>query len=317
MIPDTAFETRLQEVLHSKVEFIELIGEDLVSAGGKRTRPMISLLAAQALHCTPDHVHWSKLLDLAVCIELLHSASLIHDDLIDDSQTRRGHETAFKRFGNVVSVMSGDFMLARLLMLLAEMPNNNALIKAFGHTASVICEGEVLQFQMAAYANYSTEHYLDIIHGKTAALLELAATAPAMLLQAELQQIQALKTFGLEYGMAFQMQDDLLDLTSTEEVLGKPVGNDLREGKATYPVLLLLEHPEEDEVRQILERQAAQPNDIQRIQELVNKYQTAQATHTEIRRRAQKAIEALKQLSPSPAREMLSELAQKEIERAK
>lgn len=319
VFPDTAFETRLREVLQSQVEFIELIGEDLVTAGGKRTRPLITLLVAQALGYSTNHPHWNKVLDVSVCVELLHSASLLHDDLIDDSQTRRGNETAFRRFGNVVSVMSGDFMLARLLMLLAEMHNGAALTKAFGHTSSVICEGEVLQFQIAAYADYAITHYLKIIHGKTAALIELAATAPAMLLQAKEQDIQALRTFGLEYGMAFQMQDDLLDLTSTEEALGKPVGSDLREGKATYPVLLLLEESieENDEVRQILERQAKEPEDITRVQELVSKYQTAEATRTEIRRRAQCAVKALEQLAPSPARDALSQLAQREIERAK
>lgn len=316
VFPDTAFETRLREVLQSQVEFIELIGEDLVTAGGKRTRPLIALLASQALGCSAGHPYWNKVLDVSVCIELLHSASLLHDDLIDDSQTRRGNETAFRRFGNVVSVMSGDFMLARLLMLIAEMPNSAALTKAFGRTSSVICEGEVLQFQIAAYADYAIQHYLKIIHGKTAALIELAATAPAMLLQTKDQDIQALRTFGLEYGMAFQMQDDLLDLTSTAEALGKPVGSDLREGKATYPVLLLLETSEGDEIRQILERQAKQPEDIARVQELITKYQTAEATRIEIRRRAQCAVTALEQLTPSPARETLKQLAQREIERA-
>ena len=131
-VPDAAFEARMREVLRSDVEFIALIGEDLVTAGGKRVRPLVTLLAAQALGTGPDSPRWDEVLRLSVCVELLHSASLLHDDLIDDSDKRRGRETAFRRFGNVVSVMSGDFMLARLLGELSGMPGSPALTRAFG-----------------------------------------------------------------------------------------------------------------------------------------------------------------------------------------
>lgn len=314
-VPDAAFEAQLREALHSRVEFIELIGEDLVTAGGKRTRPMITLLAAQALGLAPHQTHWQDVMRLAACVELLHSASLLHDDLIDDSDTRRGHQTAFKRFGNVVSVMSGDFMLARLLVLLSDMPHNQALTRAFGATASIICEGEVLQFQVAAYGDYSYDNYWAVIHGKTAALLELAASAPALLQNAPAPQIAALKTFGREYGMAFQLQDDVLDLLGDQTSLGKPVGNDLREGKATYPVLLLLDGDHREEVRDILERQAKQPEDVPRVRELAATFNILGRTHEEIRRRSQLAITALEVLPPSQAREALILLAQHELKR--
>ena len=316
-VPDVAFETRLREVLRSRVEFIELIGDDLQTAGGKRTRPLIGLLAAQALGAHPGQPRWEGVLDLAVCTELLHSASLLHDDLIDDSDTRRGHQTAFRRFGNVVSVMSGDFMLARLLTLLAGLPGAPALTRAFGMAASDICEGEVLQFQVASYADYSFEHYFRVIHGKTAALVELAASAPATLLGAPACEHEALSTFGREYGMAFQLQDDLLDLTGEEELIGKPVGGDLREGKATYPLLLLLETPDGDEVRAILERRAAQEGDLARVLDLVSRYGAAEATREEIRRRAGMATEALRVLPPSEARSALAALAERERDRSR
>ncbi|WP_291423724.1 polyprenyl synthetase family protein [Deinococcus sp.] len=315
VLPDAAFDAQLREVLHSRVEFIELIGEDLVTAGGKRTRPLIALLAAQALGAALGQAVWPEVVRLAACVELLHSASLLHDDLIDDSDTRRGHQTAFKRFGNVVSVMSGDFMLARLLTLLSQMPGSQPLTRAFGETASVICEGEVLQFQVAAYGDYSLENYWTVIHGKTAALVELAASAPAMLLGTPPEQQTALATFGREYGMAFQIQDDLLDLMGTEEALGKPVGSDLHEGKATYPVLLLLEGPHGDEVRHILERQAAQEGDVQRIRILATQSEAATRSRNEIRRRAALASDALLALPESPARDALAALARRELER--
>ncbi|RJF71735.1 polyprenyl synthetase family protein [Deinococcus cavernae] len=314
-VPDATFDDRLREILRSRVEFIELIGDDLVTAGGKRTRPLIVFLAAQALGLNSGDPRWADVVDLAACVELLHSASLLHDDLIDDSDTRRGHQTAFKRFGNVVSVMSGDFMLARLLMLLSQMPGSSELTHAFGQTASVICEGEVLQFQVASYADYSLENYWTVIHGKTAALVQLAASSPALLLRAPEPRQQALATFGQEYGMAFQIQDDLLDLLGDEAKLGKPVGSDVREGKATYPLLALMDTPDGDEIREILERHANQAGDVQRVRDLAQRHDIMTLTRGEIRRRAQNAVQALETLPPSPARDALAALAQKELER--
>ncbi len=315
-VPDTAFEARLRGALQSQVEFIELITDDLVSAGGKRIRPLISYLAAQVLGATPNLPSWTHVLDLAVCVELLHSASLLHDDLIDDAETRRGHQAAFKRFGNVVSVMSGDFMLARLLILLSGMPQGSLLTREFGQTASIICEGEVLQFQTAAYQDYALAHYLKIIYGKTAVLTELAASTPALMLGGNTEQHAALQTFGREFGMAFQMQDDLLDLTSDSATLGKPSGSDLREGKATMPVLLLLEGPNASEVRAIVQRSAEQEGDLARILELAQQEGVIERTREDIRSRAAKAVAALQIFSPSAAREALEQLAQREIARA-
>ncbi|GAA5532137.1 hypothetical protein Dalu01_00515 [Deinococcus aluminii] len=316
-LPGAAFEARLREVLRSKVEFIELIGEDLVAAGGKRARPTVTFLAAQALGLGTQDPRWPAVTDLAACVELLHSASLLHDDLIDDADTRRGQQAAFRRFGNVVSVMSGDFMLSRLLTLLAGMPQGAALTRAFGETASLICEGEVLQFQVAAYAEYSLQPYLAVIHGKTAALLELAASAPALLLDAPETQREALVTFGREYGLAFQMQDDLLDLAGDEAALGKPVGGDLREGKATLPVLYLLEGSHGAEVREVLERRAAAPGDVARVRELALTQGAAERTRQEIRRRSHLAVDALAALPPSTARDALAALPRREIGRTR
>ncbi|TSA86726.1 polyprenyl synthetase family protein [Deinococcus detaillensis] len=311
-VPLAEFEARLREVLRSKVEFIEVIGEDLVAAGGKRVRPAITYLASKALSGGEQHPFDT---DLAVCVELLHSASLLHDDLIDDSDTRRGQETAFRKFGNVVSVMSGDFMLSRLLVLLAEMPPS--LTRAFGLAASAVCEGEVLQFQVAAYADYSLDNYLQVIYGKTAAVFELAARAPALLRSAQGHLTEALETYGREYGLAFQMQDDLLDLMGDEATIGKPVGGDLREGKATLPVLYLLEGGSADEVRRILERRAAQTGDVERVRELVAAQGIYQRARDEIVRRAELAIAALHRLPPSPDRDRLEAYAAYEVQRVR
>ena len=244
-----AFESELAAELTSQVAFIGAIGEDLVSAGGKRLRPALAFLAARLLHAEAEAG-----MRVALAVELLHSASLLHDDLIDDSSTRRGHEAAFLRYGNVVSVMSGDFMLARVLKLLAEA-DSAAFTLLMSETAARICEAEVLQFQMATLETYSLDNYFSIIEGKTAVLLAAALEGPAILSRASEAQRAALRSFGLRYGVAFQMRDDYLDLLGDAATLGKPVGGDLREGKATYPVLLLLEAGVE-EARAILRRHA-------------------------------------------------------------
>ncbi|WP_041231036.1 polyprenyl synthetase family protein [Deinococcus peraridilitoris] len=310
MAPLQEFESRLRQVLHSRVEFIELIGDNLVAAGGKRSRPALVYLALRALGVEHPQEH-----DLAVAVELLHSASLLHDDLIDDADTRRGHETAYRKYGNVVSVMSGDFMLSRLLVLLSDMPQG--LTREFGETAARICEGEVLQFQVAAYGDYSHQNYLDIIAGKTAVLLRTAARAPALLVGAPEAQFQALSEFGMEFGLAFQMQDDLLDLAADPNTLGKPIGGDLAEGKVTLPVLYLLQGPHGDEVRTIVERRAARPCDIERVRELALQEEAFERTRQEIRRRTLLAIQALRALPPSPARHALEEMAVGAADRVK
>jgi octaprenyl-diphosphate synthase len=311
-VPLNIFEERLRQVLRSRVEFIELIGEDLASAGGKRLRPTLVYLAMRALGGPDSQAH-----ELAVAVELLHSASLLHDDLLDNADTRRGRETAFRRFGNVVSVMSGDYMLSKLLVLLADLPQAAGLTRAFGETAAAICEGEVLQFQVAAYGDYSESNYFEIIRGKTGVLIELAVTAPALLLGAPLEQLEALRLFGREYGLAFQMQDDLLDLASDEATLGKPVGGDLHEGKATYPVLLLLQGPDGQEVREILERRAANEGDVERVRALAETHGAFAASRAEIERRSRLAVQALSLLAASPARERLESLAMLETQRVK
>jgi len=259
------FEGRLAEVVRSDVAFIEAIGDDLVAAGGKRLRPVLSFLASDLVGA--DDAAGMR---VALAVELLHSASLLHDDLIDDASTRRGAEAAFRRYGNVVSVMSGDFLLARVLGLLAET-GDPAFTKRMSDTAARICEGEVLQFQMATLETWSLEEYRRVIEGKTAVLLATAMIGPGMLAGVDAERLAALERYGMAYGRAFQMQDDRLDLLGDAETLGKPVGGDLREGKATHPVLVLLERGV-DEAADIVRRHARRDGDVARMQTLVREH---------------------------------------------
>ncbi|MEZ4630123.1 MAG: polyprenyl synthetase family protein [Deinococcales bacterium] len=252
---------------------------------------------------------------VALAVELLHSASLLHDDLIDDADTRRGKEAAFRRYGNIVSVMSGDFMLAKVLSLLARSKSPE-FTQLMSQTAADICEAEVLQFQMASLETYSFENYYRIISGKTAVLLAAALEGVAILAGQE-EAREPLRTYAMAYGRAFQMQDDYLDLLGESEKLGKPIGGDLKEGKATYAVLKLILEEDVTEARAILRRHASQEADVLRMRDLVISKAIDQAAKAAIITEAQKAKEALAHFPKSRAKVILLELADREIHRAK
>lgn len=299
------FEERLAAELTSNVAFIEAIGEDLVTAGGKRLRPALSLLTGGLLGADRE-----KAMVVALAVELLHSASLLHDDLIDDADSRRGTEAAFRRYGNVVSVMAGDFMLARVLRLLARA-GCDAFTELMSETAAAVCEGEVLQFQVASLMEYSFDNYQRIIEGKTAALMIAATEGVALLSGANDSERGALREYALAYGRAFQMQDDYLDLLGDPETLGKPVGGDLREGKATYPVLHLLLNERSSEAREILERRASREGDVERMAELALKGGAAAATRQRITAEGERAAAALKVFPSGPHKRALLSLAER------
>lgn len=304
----TRFEDSLAEVVRSDVAFIEAIGDDLVAAGGKRLRPVLAFLAADLVDASDEAG-----MEVALAVELLHSASLLHDDLIDDASTRRGAVAAFRRYGNVVSVMSGDFLLARVLGLLAEA-GDPAFTRRMSMTAARICEGEVLQFQMATLETWSLGEYRRVIEGKTAVLLATALVGPALLAAADEARRDALERFGMGYGRAFQMQDDRLDLLGDAERMGKPVGGDLREGKATHPVLVLIEAGV-DEAVEIVRRHARHEGDVERMRELVHEHGADEATRAAIRTELEGATAALGAFPEAEARDALVELADRELAR--
>ena len=305
------FEILLREQLASSVAFIEAIGDDLARAGGKRLRPLLSFLAGRLLGADPEQT-----MRVALAVELLHSASLLHDDLIDDAETRRGTEAAFRRYGNVVSVMSGDFLLARALGLLARS-GSAELTLLMSDTAAGVCEGEVLQFQAATLGMFDFDTYDRIIDGKTALLIAAALEGVAIVTGIEGERRHALRSFGLHYGRSFQLQDDYLDLLGDATTLGKPVGGDLREGKATYPILLLMLEHGIDEAHDIVRRHAANPGDVARMVALVREHGANVATREHIMDEARQAEEALAAFPDTRERRELSKLAGREFARAR
>ncbi|GIW34549.1 polyprenyl synthetase family protein [Meiothermus sp.] len=303
------FESRLRAVVRSEVEFVQLIEEDLVTAGGKRVRPRLVFLASNALGGVPGAM------ELALAVELLHSASLLHDDLVDDAETRRGKEAAFRKYGNAVSVLSGDYLLSRLMALLAQT-GRMELVAMFAETARQLSEAEVLQFQVAALHDYSLQNYERIIDGKTASVMRVACEGAAVLGDAPVEERKALARFGSLYGQAFQMRDDYLDLMGTPEVLGKPAGGDVREGKVTLITLRLLEaYPQE--VEAIFKRRASEPHDIARLQELAELSGAGLEVTRAIAARVEQAIAALRVLPHSVYRDELEALARRELVRVK
>ncbi len=228
----------------------------MLAAGGKRLRPRLLLLAATAAGSEP-HDH----LALAAYMELIHVATLIHDDVVDRADTRRGVNATAVDFGNRISVLAGDYLFAWIFRNVtagyrAPIPH---ILSA---TLAEICDGEVLQLQALGNLDLALSDYVEIVRLKTAALFAASAACGAIAGGGSDQEVTALRDFGLNFGIAFQMLDDLLDLTATQSALGKPVGNDLRERKVTIPVVLAIETGD-PEVRDALKRfyEAAEPDD--------------------------------------------------------
>jgi octaprenyl-diphosphate synthase len=303
-----AFERRIREALHSEIAFIQAITGDLVGAGGKRLRPSLAFLTGTLLDADPEAT-----MRVALAVELLHSASLLHDDLIDDAETRRGAKAAFRRYGNVVSVMSGDFMLARVLGILAQL-ESAAFTQLLSDTAARICEGEVLQFQMATLETWDLPTYQAIIDGKTAVLLAAAAEGTALVAGADAPTRGALRDYGMAYGRAFQLRDDYLDLLGDPARLGKPVGGDLREGKVTLPVLGLIEDGI-GEALAIVRRHAGDDSDVERMVALVREHGGDVRTERAIAVEVERAVGALAPLPRGAARDALASLPRAELER--
>jgi len=220
--------------LDSPVPVIPALAEHLIAAGGKRLRPLLTVAAARLAGGTDDGC-----LKLAAAVEFIHTATLLHDDVVDGSQLRRGKVAAHLIWGGASSVLVGDFLFARSFELMVETDSLRALA-ILAKASSVIAEGEVLQLTRAHDLNLDQHTYLEIIRAKTAELFAASAEAGAVSAGASEPRIAALREYGLNLGLAFQLADDALDYSGVAETLGKNAGDDFREGKATLPLLLAI-----------------------------------------------------------------------------
>lgn len=298
--------------MQSDVPVIPALAEHLIAAGGKRLRPLLTVASARLAGAADDNC-----LKLATAVEFIHSATLLHDDVVDGSDRRRGKVAAHLIWGNSSAVLVGDFLFARAFELMVETDSLRAL-NILAHASSVIAEGEVLQLTRAHDLNLDQATYLQIIQAKTAELFAAAAESGAVSAGASEEKIAALRSYGLNLGLAFQLVDDALDYGGSSETLGKNAGDDFREGKATLPLLLAIARsgPREAEFwERAIGRREQTEADFRRGRELIVGTGALQATYDVAFRYADQAKAALETFPQGPMREALEELADFSVSR--
>jgi len=301
----------IQERLRSDVALVNQISHYIISAGGKRIRPRLVLLFANALGFEGPERHV-----LAAIVEFIHTATLLHDDVVDESSLRRGRQTANALFGNAASVLVGDFLYSRAFQMMVSV-NRMRVLEVLADATNVIAEGEVLQLMNMHDPDISVEDYLRVIRYKTAKLFEASARLGAVIAGADAATEEACASYGRALGTAFQLVDDLLDYEGDTQSLGKNVGDDLREGKPTLPLLVAMEQSTEHE-RQLI-RHAIENGEEQRLAEIiaiVRRTGALEATREAARTEAQRARDSLKALPPSTAREALLYLCVQSVDRS-
>ncbi|SOB94524.1 polyprenyl synthetase family protein [Rhodobacter maris] len=286
----------------------------LIEAGGKRLRPMLTLAAARVLgYEGPYHVH------LAATVEFIHTATLLHDDVVDESGQRRGRPTANLLWDNKSSVLVGDYLFARSFQLMTET-NNMRVMDILANASAVIAEGEVLQLTAAQNLATTEDVYLRVIRGKTAALFSAATEVGGVIAGGTDAQIKALYDYGDALGIAFQMVDDLLDYGGTAAETGKNVGDDFRERKLTMPVIKAVTQSDAEERafwKRVIEKGEQHEGDLEHALDLMAKYGTLEATRRDAIGWTDTARAALAKLPGHPLRDMLDDLADFVVERVR
>ncbi|MCL5425377.1 MAG: octaprenyl diphosphate synthase [Gammaproteobacteria bacterium] len=298
------------EQLNSKVPLVETIGQYITESGGKRLRPLLALLAARSLNYTGD-----KHIPLATLIEFMHTSTLLHDDVVDESHMRRGKKTANDAWGNAPSVLVGDFLYARSFQMMVDVGSMRIMAILSGATC-IIAEGEVLQLTNIGNPSISEEDYFETILGKTAMLFEAASHSGAVLAEATPEQEHALQYYGRYLGLAFQLIDDLLDYQGDAETMGKNVGDDLAEGKPTLPLIHAMEQgtPEQAKlIRQVIRDGGLEQLDT--VLEIVHATGALDYTRQRAEEMADKALEQLEILPPSVYRDSMAQLARLAVDR--
>jgi octaprenyl-diphosphate synthase len=301
----------IRERLTSEVALIEQIGHYIIGAGGKRIRPRLVLLFANALGYQGSH-HYM----LAAIVEFIHTATLLHDDVVDESSLRRGRATANAAFGNAASVLVGDFLYSRSFQMMISVQNTRVL-EVLADATNVIAEGEVLQLMNMHEPDVSVEDYLRVIRYKTAKLFEASARLGAVIAGAPPEVEEAAAAYGRSLGTAFQLVDDLLDYEGSTAALGKNVGDDLREGKPTLPLLIAMGRGNESQ-RELV-RNAIMNGEVERLPEIISIVQETGAlaeTRSAARRESHMAQACLAMLPASAALDVLVRLAIESVERS-
>ncbi|HEX6956782.1 MAG TPA: polyprenyl synthetase family protein [Ferrovibrio sp.] len=298
----------------SDVSLIPELASHLIAAGGKRIRPLLTLGAAKLCGYRGD-----KHVLLATCVEFIHTATLLHDDVVDESERRRGNTTANVLWGNQASVLVGDFLFSRAFQLMVETGSLEVL-RILANASAVIAEGEVLQLMTANDMDSTEADYLKVIESKTAALFAAACRVGAVIANRPDDEVQGLDDYGRYLGIAFQLVDDALDYAADGATLGKNTGDDFKEGKVTLPVVLAFNRGSETERsfwRRVIEQpEEQQPEDWQQAQRHLARHGAIEETLGRARLYGQKARQALMAFPAGTARDALAEAIDFAIERA-
>ena len=260
--------------LESKVELIEKMTDHHLKSGGKRLRAMLTLGSAKLA----GYDSGERDINLASCVELIHSATLLHDDVIDESALRRGNKTTNSIWGNHSSILTGDYLLSRCFEMMVE-DGDLEVLKLLSSTSSQIAQGEVLQLQHKGEADLLEETYINIINLKTAALFSAATKTGACLGKLKEKEKEALASYGKNLGLAFQIADDALDYFAKEILFGKQVGKDFYEGKTTLPLIIIFQRANDEErifLREIFKKEKRNEDDFSEVLALINKYKAVE-----------------------------------------
>ncbi len=303
----------IHDRLGSAVNLIPDLARHLIDSGGKRLRPLLTLAAAR-MGGYQGHLH----VNLAAAVEFIHTATLLHDDVVDESALRRGKVSANIVWGNKPSVLVGDFLFSRAFELMVET-GEMAVLGILARASSVIAEGEVMQLKSANNLATDEEHYLRVVRAKTAALFSAAAESGALLANPSDAYVAALRTYGDNLGIAFQLVDDALDYSGRQALMGKSVGDDFREGKVTLPVILA--HARADDAarrfwQRTIETGPQSESDLDRAITLVEETGAISETMSRARAYADLACKALEAVAPCETREVLSAITDFCVERA-
>ncbi|OOR99789.1 octaprenyl diphosphate synthase [Haemophilus paracuniculus] len=297
--------------LNSEVVLINQLGHYIVSGGGKRIRPLIAVLAARALgYQGADHI------TCAAFIEFVHTATLLHDDVVDESDMRRGRETANARFGNAASVLVGDFIYTRSFQMMTSL-NSLDVLKVMSAATNVLAEGEVQQLINCNDPDTTEESYMQVIYSKTARLFEAATQCAAIVAGADKTAETALQNYGRYLGTAFQLIDDILDYSANAEKLGKNIGDDLAEGKPTLPLLHAMRNGNPAQsalIREAIE-QGGKREYLDQILAVMAEQKSLDYTMAKAKQEAQKAVDSLAVLPDSEYKTALISLAYLSVDR--
>ncbi len=306
-----AVDTLIRQRLHSDVVLINQVSEYIINSGGKRLRPVLVLLSAGAFGYRGSYHH-----ELAAVVEFIHTATLLHDDVVDESDMRRGKETANNVWGNAPSVLVGDFLYSRAFQMMINVKSMRVM-EILSEATNIIAEGEVMQLLNVHNADLDEAGYLEVIRYKTAKLFESASQLGAVISERSADEEAAMARYGMHLGTAFQLVDDVLDYSASSDELGKNIGDDLAEGKPTLPLIYTINNGTPEQAT--LVREAVEQGGIERIEEIRQAIESVGAiayTARTAREEADRAIAALSIIGESPYKEALIALADYSVERS-